>query len=79
MKVLKWQGRKWSIESRIVELMSKHKIYLESFFGSEAVFFTKAPCNTEILNDLDGEVVNLFKCIRNYPEELARIDKLCFI
>lgn len=73
MKVLKWPGTKWSIANKIVELMPEHKIYLEPFFGSGAVFFTKTPCNTEVLNDLDGEVVNLFKCIRDNPEELARL------
>lgn len=73
MKVLKWPGSKWSLASRIVSLMPKHNIYLEPFFGSGAVFFTKTPCNTEILNDLDSEVVNLFKCIRDYPEELANL------
>lgn len=73
MKVLKWPGTKWSIANKIVEIMPKHKIYLEPFFGSGSVFFLKAPCNTEIINDLDGEVVNLFKCIRDNPEELARI------
>lgn len=73
VKVLKWPGSKWSISDKIVELMPKHKIYLEPFFGSGAIFFSKAPCNTEILNDLDGEVVNLFKCIRDNAEELARL------
>jgi DNA adenine methylase len=71
MKVLKWPGAKWSIASRIVEIMPKHKIYLEPFFGSGAVFFSKPTCNSEILNDLDSEVVNLFKCIRDSPKELA--------
>ncbi len=72
MKVLKWPGAKWSIADKIVDLMPEHKIYLEPFFGSGAIFFSKTPCNTEILNDLDGEVVNLFKCIRDNPEELSR-------
>jgi DNA adenine methylase len=71
MKVLKWPGAKWSIANSIVDIMPKHNIYLEPFFGSGAVFFSKQPCNTEILNDLDSEVVNLFRCIRNNPRELA--------
>lgn len=71
MKVLKWPGSKWSIADKIVEIMPKHNIYLEPFFGSGAVFFTKTPCNTEILNDLDGEIVNLFKTIRDNPGELS--------
>lgn len=73
MKVLKWPGSKWNIANKIVELMPKHNIYLEPFFGSGAVFFNKQSCNTEILNDLDGEIVNLFSMIRDNPEELARL------
>jgi DNA adenine methylase len=71
VKVLKWPGAKWSIADKIISLMPKHKIYVEPFFGSGAIFFSKSSCNTEILNDLDGEVVNLFKVIRDNPGELA--------
>jgi DNA adenine methylase len=73
LKVLKWPGTKWSIANKIIDLMPEHKMYLEPFFGSGAIFFSKKPCNTEILNDLDGEIVNLFKCIRDNPEELANM------
>lgn len=71
MKVLKWPGVKWNIADEIIEIMPKHKIYLEPFFGSGAIFFSKEACNTEILNDLDGEIVNLFKVIRDFPEKLS--------
>lgn len=71
-KVLKWPGSKWNIVDKIIEIMPTHKIYLEPFFGSGAVFFSKGPCNTEILNDLDGEVVNLFRTIRDNSKELAK-------
>lgn len=73
MRVLRWPGAKWSIANEIIDLMPKHKIYVEPFFGSGAVFFTKAKCNLEILNDLDSEIVNLFNCIRDNPEELSRM------
>jgi DNA adenine methylase len=76
VKVLKWPGSKWSIADKIVEIMPKHNIYLEPFFGSGAVFFNKAPCNTEILNDLDGEIVNLFKVIRDNPGALSNVIEL---
>ena len=76
MGVLKWPGAKWSIANQIVQLLPPHKIYLEPFFGSGAVFFNKQPCNTEIINDLDNDIVNLFKCIRDYPEELAALIEL---
>lgn len=71
IKVLKWPGSKWSIAEKIIDIMPKHKIYVEPFFGSGAVFFNKPICNLEILNDLDSEVTNLFEVIRDYPGELA--------
>jgi len=50
--------------------------YLEPFFGSGAVFFNKNRSKIETINDLDGSVVNLFKVIRDNPEELARLIEL---
>ncbi|MBA4686331.1 MAG: DNA adenine methylase [Candidatus Galacturonibacter soehngenii] len=76
MGVLKWPGAKWSLATKIVDIIPEHKIYLEPFFGSGAVFFNKAPCNTEVLNDLDADIINLFKCIRDYPKELAALIEL---
>lgn len=70
--VLKYPGSKWRLSDWIVSLMPPHKSYLEPFFGSGAVFFTKQPSRIETINDLDGEIVNLFRCIRERPEELAR-------
>jgi DNA adenine methylase len=53
--------------------MPKHTTYLEPFFGSGAVFFNKPPSKVETINDIDGNVVNLFRVIRERPEELARL------
>lgn len=57
----------------IIRHMPEHQTYLEPFFGSGAVFFNKQPSQVETINDLDSSVVNLFKTIRDYPEELARL------
>lgn len=70
--VLKYPGSKWKMADWIVSLMPPHKSYLEPFFGSGAVFFRKPPSRIETINDLDGEIVNLFRCIREKPEELMR-------
>lgn len=53
--------------------MPVHETYLEPFFGSGAVFFNKPQSEIETINDLDSDVVNLFKVIRDFPEELARL------
>ncbi len=69
--VLKYPGAKWSLASWIVAHMPPHKVYVEPFFGSGAVFFRKEPTRAEIINDLDDRVVNLFRVIRERKEELA--------
>lgn len=69
--ILKYSGAKWRIADWIVSLMPPHKSYLEPFFGSGAVFFSKPPSRIETINDLDGEVINLFTCAREHTEELA--------
>lgn len=76
MSFLRWPGSKWGLCNDILNILPEHKIYLEPFLGSGAVFFNKQPCNTEILNDLDEDIVNLFRCIRDYPAELAALVEL---
>lgn len=70
--VLKYPGAKWSLAEWIISIMPPHKSYLEPFFGSGAVFFCKPPSRIETINDLDGEIVNLFTVIRDRAEELER-------
>ena len=70
--VLKYPGAKWSIASWVISFFPEHHSYLEPFFGSGGVFFNKPISNIETINDLDGEVVNLFECIRRDPERIAR-------
>jgi len=56
--------------------MPIHGTYLEPFFGSGAVFFTKKPSKVETINDIDGHVVNLFRVLRDHPNELSRVVEL---
>ena len=51
--------------------MTPHVTYLEPFFGSGAVLFTKPRSQVETVNDINGDVVNLFQIIREKPNELA--------
>lgn len=71
--VLKYPGAKWSMAKWIIGHFPPHHSYLEPFFGSGAVLFNKPRSNIETINDLDGDVVDLFECIRRDPEKLARI------
>ena len=71
--VLKYPGSKWNIAGHLVELIPTHHSYVEPYFGSGAVLFHKPPSDIETINDLDGEVINLFRCIQQDAEQLARL------
>lgn len=70
--IMKYPGSKWSLADWIISFFPEHHSYLEPFFGSGAVLFNKLRSHIETVNDLDGNVVNLFKCIRGDPQKLAR-------
>lgn len=70
--IMKYPGSKWSIADWIINFFPEHHSYLEPFFGSGAVLFNKPRSNIETVNDLDGNVVNLFEWIRKDPERLTR-------
>jgi len=72
-RILNYPGSKWGMAQWIIDHMPKHGVYLEPYFGSGAVFFNKAPVKFETINDIDSRVVNLFRVIRDNPEELARL------
>ena len=48
--------------------------YCEPFMGAATLFFARPPAPVEVLNDTDGDLVNLFKCLQNREtfEELSR-------
>ena len=69
--VMKYPGSKWSIARWIIDFFPDHHSYLDPFFGSGAVLFNKPRSHIETVNDLDGNVVNLFECIKRDPERLA--------
>lgn len=59
-------------------MIPEHSCYCEPFFGAGWVYFGKEPSKAEVINDIDGELINLFRCIRTHPEELARLTETEF-
>lgn len=71
--ILKYPGAKNRLANWIVSFIPEHKVYLEPYFGSGAVFFNKPKSKIETINDLDGEIYNLFRVIREHSDELAKL------
>lgn len=71
-RVLHYPGSKWSMVNWIIDHMPEHKTYLEPYFGSGAILFNKPLSKNETVNDMDGNVVNLFRVIRDRADELAQ-------
>jgi DNA adenine methylase len=65
-------GGKHRLAKTIIEIFPKHKTYVEAFAGGAQVLFQKEPSAVEVLNDLDGELVNLFRVCQLHHEELVR-------
>lgn len=74
--ILKYRGSKWRLAPWILQHFpspTSYTTYIEPYFGSGAVFFTKPPSKYEILNDISGEVVNLFRVVRDHGPALAAL------
>lgn len=69
--LMKYPGSKWRIAKWIIDFFPDHHSYLEPFFGSGAILFNKTRSSIETVNDLDGNVINLFEWIKKDPERLA--------
>lgn len=58
---LPWIGGKNRFCKRIIAAFPQHNTYVEPFAGGAQVFFHKKPSAVEVLNDLDGEIVNFYR------------------
>jgi DNA adenine methylase len=66
---LRYPGSKWSLAHEIVGLFGSHYHYVEPYFGSGAVFFSKPVSPHELINDMNSLVVNFFRVLRDQTDE----------
>lgn len=60
-----WLGGKSRLRNKIIQCLPEHTCYVEVFGGAGWVLFGKEPSKVEVYNDIDGELVNFFRVIKN--------------
>jgi DNA adenine methylase len=74
--VLRYHGGKWMLAPWIIEHFPAHRVYTEAFGGAASVLMRKPRAQlVEVYNDLDGEVVSLFRVLRD-PAQSALLASL---
>jgi DNA adenine methylase len=68
-----WYGGKFSHLEWLLPLLPECHHYCEPFAGSAAVLLNRTPSPVETYNDIDGDVVNFFRVLRDQPDELTRV------
>lgn len=67
-----WYGGKFNHLNWLLPLLPQTTHYCEPFAGSAAVLLNREPSPVETYNDIDGEVVNFFRVLRDQQEDLIR-------
>lgn len=71
LNLTKYHGGKAKLADWIISHMPPHKCYVEAFGGMASVLLSKRSAQSEVYNDINGEVVNVFRMVRERGEELA--------
>lgn len=66
--LLRYHGGKWKLFPWVYSYMPRHRIYADSYGGAGSILLRKKRSYAEIYNDLDGEIVNLFRVLRSVEQ-----------
>lgn len=70
--IIPWIGGKRRLAELLLSRFPAHTCYVEVFAGGAAVFFARHPADVEVLNDINGDLVNLYRVVRHHLEEFVR-------
>lgn len=71
--IIPWMGGKRRLADRLIPLFPRHECYVEVFCGGAAIYFLRpVPAAVEVLNDINGDLINLYRVVANHLEEFVR-------
>lgn len=71
--IIPWMGGKRRLADKLIPLFPKHECYVEVFCGGAALYFMRpVPAATEVVNDINGELINLYRVVQHHLEEFVR-------
>ena len=70
--IIPWVGGKRRLAKKILPIFPEHKCYVEPFAGGAALFFLKEPAKVEVLNDINLDLVNLYRVVQHHLDEFVR-------
>lgn len=70
--IIPWIGGKRRLAKFILPLFPDHQTYVEPFCGAAALFFMKEPAAAEVINDINGELVNLYRVVKFHLDGLVQ-------
>ncbi len=70
--IIPWIGGKRRLAKHLLPLFPAHGCYVEPFAGGAALFFMKEPSKVEVPNDINGELINLYRVVQHHLEEFVR-------
>ncbi len=74
-----WVGGKSRLAKEIIELIPEHTTYIEVFGGALSVLYAKERSKVEVVNDINSDLINLHRAIRNNPRTLQMFLNQLFI
>ena len=71
--IIPWMGSKRRLAKHLLPLFPEHGCYVELFAGGAALFFLRdTPARCEVLNDINGDLVNLYHVVQHHFDEFVR-------
>lgn len=67
---ISYYGGKQTLIRHILPLIPEHTTYTEAYVGGAALYFAKQPSELEVINDVNGNLVNFYRILKSEFSQL---------